>query len=104
MAGRRESDRRAQLGKRVSIDNIVAMQKTEKYYERKKESEDTKTRREIQAFIIKKYSEGRSKEETLKRLRFVYGGKQYAKYQPFFESWVNNFFKQNERTDEGEER
>lgn len=70
---------------------------------KKTTTEETKIRREIQQYIIKKLKEGRSREDIIKRLWFVYGGKQYAKYQPYFKTWVDNY-RPNEKSDEGEER
>ena len=54
------------------------------------EKEDTKLRREIHSFILAKVYEGKSKEEILKRVRFVFQAAMYRKYAQFFEIWIDH--------------
>lgn len=85
--------------KRMLIDRYDGEEAAKK----REMSEDSKTRIEIQKYIISKFKEGKNREEVLNRTRFVYGGRKYAKYQPYFAIWVDHY-KSKERSNEGEER
>ncbi len=93
---------RLKLARSIDIYKADITRKQEKYAQ-KEQNEDTKRRRSIQEYIRAKKQEGKSREEILRRLNFVYADKRYSKYRPYFESWVDNFFK-DEKTNEGEER
>ncbi len=70
---------------------------------KKQLNEDTKIRKEIQAYISQKVKEGKSKEEILKRLNFTFGASKYLSYRKYFERWTDNVMKkaiqQEERDD-----
>jgi len=53
------------------------------------ENEDTKIRIEIQQYILGKLAEGKSKEDLLKRMGFVFGRQKYKPYVQYFEGWVD---------------
>lgn len=83
--------------KRIS-DEMYQQQK----YQNKQESEDTRVRKDIQAFIRKKVSEGKAREDILKRLKFVYHDKKYARYQSYFEVWVDTWLKDKSLEEDGQ--
>lgn len=60
-----------------------------KILDSKKENEDAKTRREINQFILAKAFEGRSREDILKRLMFIFHAEKYKPYWKFFEVWTD---------------
>lgn len=72
------------------ITNKIRIQK-EKSQKEIEIEEDTKRRKEIRKYIIKKHSEGKSKEEIFKRLIFVYGAQKYKKYHKYFKKWTEDF-------------
>jgi len=57
--------------------------------------EDGKARLELQRYIAQKQMEGKSKEEILKRLIFVYRDAKYQKYRKYYEIWIDHVFKDN---------
>ena len=65
-------------------------------------SEDTKIRLNIQDYIKKRISEGKSREDIIKRLNFSFGASKYAKYKPYYEAWVDNQLRKEQN--KGEER
>ena len=52
-------------------------------------NEDTKIRIEIRQYILGKLAEGKSKEDLLKRMGFVFGRQKYKPYVQYFEGWVD---------------
>lgn len=61
--------------------------------------EDRECRNAIRDFIIKKHKEGKSSEEILKRLNFVFGSSKYAKYRPYYKTWVDNVVNKDEKSE-----
>lgn len=60
------------------------------------ENEATKIRIEIQQYILGKLAEGKSKEDLLKRMRFVFGRQKYKPYVQYFEGWVDEAIKKRD--------
>ena len=102
MGSREDWKRRLQLGKVMGIKRISDEMCLQQKYQNKQVSEDTRVRQDIQAFIRKKVSEGRTREDILKRLRFVYHDQKYAQYRPYFEVWGDAWLKGKSVEDDGQ--
>lgn len=53
--------------------------------------EDSKTRGELNVYIMQKIKEGKGKEEIVKRVKFVYRDEKYQKYYKYLDGWIENF-------------